>query len=65
MAEYVYQRPKLYKLQSEAFFNDFRYAWIEGSTKSHPYRAAGSPYAIAVTVGLRAGVQAYAAFKGK
>lgn len=34
MAEYVYQRPKLYKLQSEAFFNDFRYAWIEGSTKS-------------------------------
>ncbi len=34
MASYVYQRPKLYKLQSEAFFNDFRYAWIEGSTKS-------------------------------
>ncbi|MGO8502786.1 terminase family protein [Rhizobium leguminosarum] len=34
MAEFVYQRPKLYKLQSEAFFNDFRYAWIEGSTKS-------------------------------
>ncbi|WP_051370792.1 terminase large subunit domain-containing protein [Mesorhizobium loti] len=34
MAAYVYQRPKLYKLQSEAFFNDFRYAWIEGSTKS-------------------------------
>lgn len=34
MTAYVYQRPKLYKLQSEAFFNDFRYAWIEGSTKS-------------------------------
>lgn len=34
MAAFVYQRPKLYKLQSEAFFNDFRYAWIEGSTKS-------------------------------
>lgn len=34
MAEFIYQRPKLYKLQSEAFFNDFRYAWIEGSTKS-------------------------------
>jgi phage FluMu gp28-like protein len=34
VAAYVYQRPKLYKLQSEAFFNDFRYAWIEGSTKS-------------------------------
>ncbi|MBY5698412.1 terminase large subunit domain-containing protein [Rhizobium leguminosarum] len=31
---YTYERPKLYKLQSEAFFNDFRYAWIEGSTKS-------------------------------
>jgi phage FluMu gp28-like protein len=34
LAAFVYQRPKLYKLQSEAFFNDFRYAWIEGSTKS-------------------------------
>jgi len=34
VAAFTYERPKLYKLQSEAFFNDFRYAWIEGSTKS-------------------------------
>lgn len=34
MAEYIYQRPKLYKLQSEAFFNDCRYAWVEASTKA-------------------------------
>ncbi|MBY5728503.1 terminase large subunit domain-containing protein [Rhizobium leguminosarum] len=34
MPDFTYQRTKLCKLQSEAFFNDFRYAWIEGSTKS-------------------------------
>lgn len=33
-AEYVYQRPKLSKPQSVAFFNDFRYAWTEDSTMS-------------------------------
>jgi hypothetical protein len=32
--EHVYVRPKLYPKQSAAFFNDFRYSWIEGSTKS-------------------------------
>lgn len=32
--EHVYVRPKLYAKQSAAFFNDFRYSWIEGSTKS-------------------------------
>jgi hypothetical protein len=30
----TYQRPPLYQKQSEAFFNDSRYSWIEGSTKS-------------------------------
>ncbi|WP_342150245.1 hypothetical protein [Methylorubrum sp. SB2] len=34
MKEYTYQRPKLYAKQSQAFFNDSRYSWIEGSTKS-------------------------------
>ncbi|MBR2691790.1 MAG: terminase family protein [Aquamicrobium sp.] len=34
MSEYVYQRPKLYPKQTAAFFNDSRYSWIEGSTKS-------------------------------
>ena len=34
MAEYVYERPKLYQKQSDAFFNSDRYSWIEGSTKS-------------------------------
>lgn len=41
MAEYVYQRPKLYQKQTDAFFeprdadgNLARYSWIEGSTKS-------------------------------
>lgn len=34
MKEYTYQRPKLYAKQTQAFFNDSRYAWIEGSTKS-------------------------------
>lgn len=41
MAEYVYQRPKLYKKQTDAFFEPrdadgdlARYSWIEGSTKS-------------------------------
>jgi hypothetical protein len=32
--EYTYVRPKLYAKQSAAFFNDSRYSWIEGSTKS-------------------------------
>jgi hypothetical protein len=32
--EHVYVRPKLYAKQSAAFFNDYRYSWIEGSTKS-------------------------------
>lgn len=32
--EHVYVRPKLYPKQSAAFFNDDRYSWIEGSTKS-------------------------------
>jgi hypothetical protein len=30
----TYQRPKLYAKQTQAFFNDSRYAWIEDSTKS-------------------------------
>ncbi|MBZ9975491.1 terminase large subunit domain-containing protein [Mesorhizobium sp. BR-1-1-10] len=34
MSEHVYQRPKLYAKQTAAFFNDSRYSWIEGSTKS-------------------------------
>jgi phage FluMu gp28-like protein len=41
LAEYVYQRPKLYQKQTDAFFNPLdangdpaRYSWIEGSTKS-------------------------------
>ncbi|MGX7703812.1 hypothetical protein [Methylobacterium sp. Gmos1] len=34
MKEYVYERPKLYAKQEQAFFNSDRYAWIEGSTKS-------------------------------
>lgn len=32
--EHVYVRPKLYAKQQAAFFNDARYSWIEGSTKS-------------------------------
>ncbi len=32
--EYTYTRPPLYPKQREAFFNDYRYSWIEGSTKS-------------------------------
>lgn len=32
--EHVYVRPKLYPKQQAAFFNDARYSWIEGSTKS-------------------------------
>ncbi|UPK15826.1 hypothetical protein IVA93_37605 (plasmid) [Bradyrhizobium sp. 155] len=32
--EHVYARPKLYPKQQAAFFNDARYSWIEGSTKS-------------------------------
>lgn len=34
MQHYTYQRPKLYAKQSTAFFNEDRYSWIEGSTKS-------------------------------
>ncbi len=34
MASHIYQRPKLYQKQSDAFFNTDRYSWIEGSTKS-------------------------------
>ncbi len=34
MASTEYTRPKLYPKQTEAFFNDARYSWIEGSTKS-------------------------------
>lgn len=30
----TYTRPKLYEKQTQAFFNDCRYSWIEGSTKS-------------------------------
>jgi hypothetical protein len=32
--EYLYTRPKLYPKQRDAFFNDKRYSFIEGSTKS-------------------------------
>jgi phage FluMu gp28-like protein len=34
VAAHIYQRPKLYRKQSDAFFNADRYSWIEGSTKS-------------------------------
>ena len=32
--EHTYVPPKLYPKQSAAFFNDCRYSWIKGSTKS-------------------------------
>lgn len=32
--QYVYERPKLYPKQKNAFFNDDRYSFIEGTTKS-------------------------------
>lgn len=34
MKRWVYRRPWMYEKQSAAFFNDARYSWIEGSTKS-------------------------------
>lgn len=32
--EVHYSRPKLYKKQEDAFFNEFRWVWIEASTKA-------------------------------